>query len=81
MAPASDSGDYAAMKHVIAIVLLCLSTQLSAGGRCPLRNADRAEAARVPSAKPNAGRVVVARQHKLPLASWQAAILFEQQIL
>lgn len=70
------------MKHAIAIVLLCLPTQLSAGNRCTAPHVNRAEIARVLSAKPNANRASIARKQKIrTLLAWQRSLLFEQQIL
>jgi hypothetical protein len=68
------------MKHVVAIVLLCLPAQLSAGGRCPFAHAERAEIARTLTPKPH--RAEIARAQKIrALVAWQRAVLFEQQIL
>jgi len=68
------------MKHVVAIALLCLPAQLSAGGRCPYAHADRAEIAKVWTAKPQ--RAELARAQKIrPLRAWQRSVLFEMQIL
>lgn len=70
------------MKHVIAILLLCLPAQLSGGGRCPTSHANRDGIARTPSAKPLANRGEVARPQRVrPLVAWQRTVLFEQQIL
>jgi hypothetical protein len=71
-----------AMKHAIAIVLLCLPAQLSAGGRCPIAQAHHDQIVRALSAKPAANRIEVARVQKIrALLAWQRAVLFEQQIL
>ena len=68
------------MKHVLAIVLICLPAQLSAGGRCPYAQSDRAEVARVLTVKSQ--RPELARVQKIrPLRAWQRSVLFEMQIL
>ena len=70
------------MKRIAAIVLLCLSAQLSAEGRCPYVHAERAEIARAWSSKPTLNRAEAARLQRVrALLAWQRAILFEQQIL
>lgn len=69
------------MKHLIAIVLLCLPTQLSAGERCNHPRAHRGEVARIVHAKPPASRIEIARpQRARPSTTWRV-LLFEQQIL
>lgn len=82
MALRAVSGDKRGMKHAIAIVLLCLPTQLSAAERCAMSRVNRDEVARVVSVKPPASRVEIARPLKVrPPAAWQRMLLFEQQIL
>ena len=72
----------AIMKHAIAIILLCLPAQLSAGGRCPIAEANRHAIARASMAKPAASRVEIVRAQKIrAILAWQRAVLFEQQIL
>lgn len=70
------------MKHAIAILLLCLPAQLSAGERCTATHANRSEATRPLIAKPTVNRAAIARPLKvrLPIA-WQRIYLYEQQIL
>ena len=68
------------MKHVLAIVLLCLPAQISAGGRCPAGHADRSEVRAWP-VKAAAPRATLRVQKLRALAAWQRAVLFEQQIL
>ena len=78
----ADSGDYRAMKHVIAIFLLCLPTQLSAAERCNMSRQNRDEVARVSSVKPPAIRSDIGRPIKVRAPkAWQRLLLFEQQIL
>ena len=83
MAPNPGSGDKGTMKHVAAIVLLCLPATLSAGGRCPIADANREAVARELAAKPTTPRrVEIVRAQKIrALIAWQRAVLFEQQIL
>ena len=70
------------MKQLVAIILLCLPTQLSAAERCAMSRHHRDEIARVSAPKPPAARVEISRPYKVrPLAAWQRVILFEQQIL
>ncbi len=70
------------MKTALALVLICLSAPLSAGERCTASQAQRAEVARVLSAKPAVTRTVTVRPQKLrALLAWQRSLLFEQQIL
>jgi hypothetical protein len=71
----------AAMKHAIAIILLCLPAQISAGGRCTIAHADRDGIARAASAKPNLNRESTRAQKIRPLRAWQRSVLFEMQIL
>jgi hypothetical protein len=69
------------MKHVIAIVLLCLPTQLAAAERCNKPRVAHAEIVRLASAKPLVRRVEIARPQKVRApAAWQK-LLLEQQIL
>jgi hypothetical protein len=68
------------MKHLIAIILICLPAQLAAGGRCTSANRDAT--ARVQSAKASTQPAQVARAQKVrPLRIWQRPVLFELQIL
>ena len=70
------------MKHVIAILLLCLPTQLLAGERCNMSRQTRDEVARVSSAKPPAIRSDIGRPLKVRAPkAWQRLLLFEPQIL
>ena len=70
------------MKHVIAIVLLCLPTQLSAAERCAMSHNNRAEIVRMVGAKHIAPRIDTARPIRIrPPAAWQRLLLFETQIL
>jgi hypothetical protein len=69
------------MKHVVAIVLLCLPAQLSALGRCPYAAADRAEIARTWNAKAPSSRALARAQKIRAILAYQRALLFEQQIL
>lgn len=70
------------MKHVLAILLLCLPTQLSAAERCSNSRHNRDEVARSGTPKPPAVRAEIARpQRARPPAAWQRILLFEQQIL
>ena len=82
MARRAVSSDYRAMKHVIAIILLCLPAQLSAAQRCAISRHDRGDIAHVVSAKPPVHRVDIARSNKVrPPAAWRRVLLFEVQIL
>ena len=70
------------MKHVIAILLLCLPTQLSAAERCNMSRQNRDEVARVSTVKPPAIRSDIGRQIKVRAPkAWQRLLLLEQQIL
>ena len=68
------------MKHLVAIILLCLPAQISAGGRCPYAHANRAEVARAATPKPQRAETVRAQKVRA-IVAWQRAVLFEQQIL
>lgn len=82
MARRADSSDYRAMKHVIAIVLLCLPTQLSAAERCNASRHNRDEIVREASPKPPAIRADPVRPNKVRArAPWQRVLIFEPQIL
>lgn len=70
------------MKHAIAILLLCLPTQLSAAERCAMSRHDRDDVARVVSARPPVVRIEIGRPLKVRApAAWQQLLLLEQQIL
>ena len=70
------------MKHALAIVLLCLAAQLSAGERCTASNAGRLKLERAQLAKPVANRARIARPRDVELLrAWQSSVLFEPQIL
>ena len=71
----------AAMKHAVAIALLCLPASLSAGGRCPYAHADRADIARAWSATAPTNRALARAQKIRAIVAYQRALLFEQQIL
>lgn len=69
------------MKHLVAIALLCLPTQLSAAERCNMSRANRDEVARVAPAKAPATRVEVVRPQKArSVIAWRV-LLLEPQIL
>jgi hypothetical protein len=71
----------AAMKHVIAIALLCLPTGLSAGDRCGASGAGRVSLARAQIARPAAKRPATVRPQDLDRLRVWHSVLFEQQIL
>ena len=72
------------MKHVIALLLLCIPAQLLAADRCNKSRQDRTELARLANAgaRPAPQRPEAARQTRVPtLKMWQRVLIFEQQIL
>ena len=69
----------APMKPVLALVLLCLPTQVSAAERCASQP-NRSEIARVVNARPPTVRAEIGRPLKVRApAAWR--LLLEQQIL
>ena len=84
MARRPGFSDYRAMKHVIALLLLCVPAQLLAADRCNMSRQDRSEIARIANAgaRPATPRPETARQTRAPaLKVWQRVLIFEQQIL